>query len=362
MIKKLIAPLLLFVVMVGILATIVVVGFVMMMTIFMSDDEYADDESLGIMGGNVVCSANGKVDKTAWNGFWDSDNANNLKGYGDLVLEHSKSVGIDPVLATAVMMQESGSGKFTSKNNPGGIMDWDNNFKTKRQFATMDDGIKYVIENLGRRILNDGLVSIEELGSKYAPIGAANDPQGLNKNWVPGVTGFVGQLGGLTMNCSEVAGGLSAGSVEIKGDIAWVVPETKRITSRYGPRSCSGCSSFHRGIDVGGAGRTGHAIVSMAKGEVIRAHTGCALNNSWGCGSGFGNHVYVKHEDGTVSRYAHLSAVNVRVGQKVGAGQLLGLLGNSGNSTGPHLHFEVLADGQTQIDPYPIFQSKGLLP
>lgn len=342
-------------------------GFLILMIFLNADsgdqlDKMYESEEFESTGG-AYCSTTGVIDESLWNDFWNGKSANNLQGYGDLVLEHSNLIGIDPVLVTAIMMQESGSGVYTGQNNPGGIMDWDNNFETKRQFDTMEDGIIYVIENLGRRVLDDGLVTVEELGSKYAPIGAENDPLGLNENWVPGVSDFITSLGGLTMNCSSTAS-IEMGdyTVEIKQGFAWPIPHTKHLTSGVGPR----WGKQHKGIDVAWPGISGTPVVSMLDGEVKVVHTGCPVGclakqgcGTHTCGGGYGNRVDVQHSDGTYTRYAHLQDVIVQEGQKVKVGQLLGSVGSSGHSSGAHLHFEVRRANETIIDPEILLKGKG---
>ena len=67
-------------------------------------------------------------------------------------------------------------------------------------------------------------------------------------------------------------------------------------------------------------------------------------------GDGYGNYVTMDHGDGIQTRYGHMSAVAVSSGQSVKAGEIIGFVGSTGNSTGPHLHFEIIVNG-TRIDP-----------
>jgi LysM repeat protein len=88
----------------------------------------------------------------------------------------------------------------------------------------------------------------------------------------------------------------------------------------------------HNGVDIGGP--IGMPVLASADGTVIIARNG-------GWNGGYGSYVVVNHPNGTQTLYAHLSAVNVTVGTRVTQGKVIGALGNTGKSTGPHLHFEV---------------------
>ena len=113
-----------------------------------------------------------------------------------------------------------------------------------------------------------------------------------------------------------------------------------RLTSGFGKRKApkKGASTYHKGIDW--AVPTGTAVCASSGGTVEKA----------GWGSGYGYCVYIKHENGTVTRYGHLSKVLVKSGQYVKQGEKIALSGNTGVSTGPHLHFEILVNG-SQVNP-----------
>ena len=108
-----------------------------------------------------------------------------------------------------------------------------------------------------------------------------------------------------------------------------------RQSSGFGRRKAptKGASTYHKGIDW--AVPTGTAVVASSGGTVTRA----------GWGSGYGYVVYIRHSDGRETRYAHLSKVLVKAGQSVSQGQKIALSGNTGRSTGPHLHFEMIING-----------------
>lgn len=113
-----------------------------------------------------------------------------------------------------------------------------------------------------------------------------------------------------------------------------------RLSSGFGRRTApkAGASTYHKGVDW--AVPTGTTVVASCGGTVARA----------GWGSGYGYVVYINHADGRQTRYAHLSKVLVSVGQTVSQGQKIALSGNTGVSTGPHLHFEILINGK-QVNP-----------
>lgn len=108
-------------------------------------------------------------------------------------------------------------------------------------------------------------------------------------------------------------------------------PVQAPLTSGFGMRThpLTGTARLHAGIDLAAA--TGTPIRAAAAGVVISA----------GPMGGYGTTVDVRHADGTVTRYAHQSRALVRPAQRVAAGQVIGLVGSTGASTGPHLHFEV---------------------
>ncbi len=128
---------------------------------------------------------------------------------------------------------------------------------------------------------------------------------------------------------------------------AW--PALGYISSWYGgrPDPFSGGREFHTGIDI--SAPTGTRVSSTGDGIVLFA----------GVQSGYGYTVIVSHGYGIATRYAHLSAMMVRVGQPVKMGDTIGLVGNTGRSTGPHLHYEVIVDGRP-VNPFLFLNGKKL--
>ena len=99
--------------------------------------------------------------------------------------------GVDPAFLAALMHHESGNGTsnaIINFNNPGGIMDASSGWSTLKSFPSLDSGIEYTAKNLKNNYLDQGLTTIPKIGAKYAPVGAANDPTGLNNYWVNSVS------------------------------------------------------------------------------------------------------------------------------------------------------------------------------
>lgn len=121
----------------------------------------------------------------------------------------------------------------------------------------------------------------------------------------------------------------------------WSWPTQGPITSLFGarPNPFTGATEFHNGLDIGAP--AGSPVRVPLPGTVTFA--------GWQQGGG-GNYVVVDHGNGLKTTYAHLSAIHVAVGQSVGASAVVGKVGSTGNSTGPHLDFQVIRNGQF-VDP-----------
>lgn len=121
-----------------------------------------------------------------------------------------------------------------------------------------------------------------------------------------------------------------------------------------------GGSNNHRGLDLVGKDYTVDDIVSYSAGNVLMSVTGYGNGQGEGVNWRYGNFVKIQHDDGTVCLYAHLERASVSAGQRVSKGQVLGRMGNSGNSFGAHLHWEFWTknDYYSNIDPSPYLQPK----
>ena len=124
----------------------------------------------------------------------------------------------------------------------------------------------------------------------------------------------------------------------------YVMPTHGIFTSNFGYR----WGVLHAGIDL--ANSIGTPIVAVSDGVVVDA----------GPTAGYGMWVKLRHADGTVTLYGHINTALVSVGEHVMAGDQIATMGNRGNSTGPHLHFEVLQGGSERIDPVPWLAKRGL--
>ncbi len=134
-----------------------------------------------------------------------------------------------------------------------------------------------------------------------------------------------------------------AGGVESEGgpgSFSW--PVTGTITSPFGWRSnpFGGAPEFHQGLDI--AAPTGTTVTAAAGGTVVMAQ--------WY--GGYGNYIAIDHGGGYSTGYGHLSAIYISVNQAVQRGQAIGAVGSTGESTGPHLHFEIRINGKA-VDPAP---------
>ncbi|MGC5536246.1 M23 family metallopeptidase [Streptomyces sp. SR-10] len=119
-----------------------------------------------------------------------------------------------------------------------------------------------------------------------------------------------------------------------KNAASWKAPVKKyTLSASYGTGGARWASK-HSGQDF--AVPVGTSVVAAHKGTVVKAGP-----NGAGDGPAYGNAVVIKHSNGKYSQYAHLSKVNVKIGQTVKTGQKIALSGNTGNSSGPHLHFEI---------------------
>lgn len=149
---------------------------------------------------------------------------------------------------------------------------------------------------------------------------------------------------------AQKAAAQKAAEAAKKKAASWQLPVAKpyTLTADFG-NSGDRWSHKHSGQDF--AVPTGTPVKSVHKGTVVTA----------GNGGAYGNNIVIKHPNGKFSQYAHLSKIDVKVGQQVNTGGRIALSGNTGNTSGPHLHFEIrtTADYGSGIDPVPFMHKAG---
>mgnify|MGYP002798049714 FL=1 len=135
----------------------------------------------------------------------------------------------------------------------------------------------------------------------------------------------------------ETAASGGGGGKVYSGSLVWPCPSYSRISSQYGYRThpISGTRKLHKGLDI--AASSGNPVIAAASGTVVKSYFS----------SSYGNYVVISHGGGLMTAYAHMTRRLVSAGQTVAAGQQVGTVGSTGNSTGPHLHFEVYVGGST---------------
>lgn len=324
-----------------------IIFFIVVLMSAISNAIFGSEEALSNYSGglSVTCSQGEidreKIDKLLSNEKGVFSIAGVFTGKADMFIEAAENHGIDPILLIAIAVHETGNGTSLAvkgKNNPGGLT----NPQTGNLFVyeSLEEGVDAMASNLNRLYISQGLITIEQIGHKYAPIGADNDPRNLNQFWIPTVTDLVNDLGGLSMNC------------DVLGTGEFVSPTTNMyINSPYGTRYrySKGEYEFHKGIDLRCA--EGDPIMAVDNGKIV-----VAVKSGWGYG--YGHHIVVDHGD-KYTLYAHLTDVNVDVHNNVKRGEPIATCGNTGDSEGAHLHFEVQYNqiyGE-RTDPAPFFQS-----
>ncbi|MEH0405731.1 M23 family metallopeptidase [[Kitasatospora] papulosa] len=122
------------------------------------------------------------------------------------------------------------------------------------------------------------------------------------------------------------------------------------VTTGYQSGGALWSSGSHSGVDFQAA--SGSSVLAVGAGTVVEA----------GWGGAYGNNIVLRMKDGTYTQYGHLSSIGVSVGQSVGSGEQIGLSGSTGNSTGPHLHFEARTTPEygSDMDPVAYLRAHGV--
>jgi murein DD-endopeptidase MepM/ murein hydrolase activator NlpD len=148
-----------------------------------------------------------------------------------------------------------------------------------------------------------------------------------------------------------VSGGMPDGDGVAYGDFIWPSADSRYITSLFGTRLHPIYHTYktHNGIDIGASYGT----------SILAADGGTVTTSTYS--SSYGNYIIVNHGNGTSTLYAHMSSRLVSEGQSVSQGQTIGLVGSTGVSTGPHLHFEVYVSG-SRVNPLNYFSNYTISP
>ncbi|MET9778588.1 M23 family metallopeptidase [Streptomyces sp. NPDC006367] len=165
--------------------------------------------------------------------------------------------------------------------------------------------------------------------------------------WETSAGKLVAQVWGAdVIDCEQPADSAKA----VKATGSWHAPVSVKSSNNYRAGGSRWSSGSHTGVDFPVA--TGTELHAVGNGTVVEA----------GWGGAYGNNIVLKMSDGSYTQYAHLSRVSVSTGQKVRAGQVIGLTGSTGNSTGPHLHFEARSGPAygSDIDPVKYMRQRGI--
>ncbi|MDK8464513.1 M23 family metallopeptidase [Marinobacter sp. SS13-12] len=199
------------------------------------------------------------------------------------------------------------------------------------------------LDALGQRFVESGLVASDEFDfDQPAAVGGPEDSLDGDSYTAPELTGMIDQLARRIEDREQQLRMLDMVTSRQKLEKELYV-QGRPITwgwlsSKYGYRSdpFNGKRTWHAGVDL--AGKEGSDIISVAGGVVTYADERY----------GYGNLVEVDHGDGLVTRYAHAKTIKVKVGDVVQKGEVLALMGSTGRSTGPHVHFEVIRNGKSE--------------
>ncbi|MGH9049357.1 MAG: murein hydrolase activator EnvC family protein [Acidimicrobiia bacterium] len=194
-----------------------------------------------------------------------------------------------------------------------------------------------------RAVAEAGRAEVQRLRAEHEPArAAAEEEEAREEELLESVRArraeFEAQLAQLEAEQQALAQGVSRGSGTGNGRFKW--PCSGGVVSGFGNRThpISGTSRMHSGVDINCA--NGAPISAAGDGVVVEA----------GSRGGYGNAVVIDHGDGLATLYAHQSSIAASSGQQVKTGDVIGYVGSTGYSTGPHLHWEVWVNG-TPVDP-----------
>ncbi len=145
----------------------------------------------------------------------------------------------------------------------------------------------------------------------------------------------------------------SSGGSYVGGEWIWPVPTNGYISSGYGARTLYGVYDWHTGIDIATGWAEGWSAINNK--PIVAANSGVVTKAHYGT-TGYGYYVIIDHGGNNFTLYGHCSSLAVKAGDYVTQGQTIAYVGSTGNSTGPHLHFEIRLNGSC-VDPAPYIAS-----
>jgi len=304
-----------------------------------------------------------KINPLAWDQLLKMDTDYNIDGiYDKYIMEAAQKYEIDPLMIKLIIVKESKGRPDIPITFDGGmgLMQVTNGATGEEREKLLHDPQHNI--DVGTQILKGKIAiadSVEAKGAtirnvfkKYNGGGSAADDYGDDMaTWYSAIRG----IDAWTTNINDVnlmsLGGDTTYYTELQlanGKYVWPTPKNISIGSEFGMRMhpIKKVLKMHTGIDING--NLNHPIVAIANGTVV--FSAPQDPNNLGEGGGYGNYVMIDHGSGLVTLYAHQPNLIVKVGDEVKKGQQIGLVGSTGDSTGPHLHFETRVNG-TPVNP-----------
>ncbi|WNI17101.1 M23 family metallopeptidase [Actinacidiphila sp. ITFR-21] len=249
-----------------------------------------------------------------------------------------------------------------------------------RKISTMKNRTPKSVTRGRVAVVTGGLVAAIALGSTAAMAAGAHHPEGfLATGATSGISASVHQQATGQQAAADKAGVVAAKAKAAKqaadkraGQAAKAAADARKRAQADGrARSASWVSpttGYVLGAGYAQAGphwahtHSGQDFVVNSGTTVRAAHTGTVVTAGWG--GAYGNNIVIKHADRTYSQYGHLSHIGVSVGQHVATGQKIGVSGSTGNSTGPHLHFEIRTTPYygSSVEPLHFLRAHGVHP
>lgn len=286
-----------------------------------------------------------------------------LAGQGAAFVRSGRRWRVDPLLLVAIAGHESRFGK--SAYRPFNAWGWGG-----MTFDSWSEGIETVAKGLRENYLDRGLTTVAEIGAKYAPIGAGNDPTNLNQYWQSGVGRIYAELGGSGLDSVPGSKADVGGGVTIVQPLPGSIPTSSSFNTPDGPEGAGGPNGHRHGaLDWFAA--PGTPIVAPVNGTVIEVRTPQDVAASSSNPSQvFGGVVKVQMANGMVWVFRHVQPLaGLKVGKQVSAGApIASVFRWASNPGGSHTHIEVwktLQGGYNMpnlLDPVEVFRNGTLEP